>query len=868
MTPRRRRAIGDRIYRALLRLFPAEFRGDFGDDMAADFRDQRADARARGVRGLARLWWRTVPRLLATAAVAWIDDLGRDVRVAARILARSPGSTAAAVIMLAVGTGANAVVFGVVNAVVLRMPFADAGRVASVLESTPRDPRSAAIPVGHLPILEASPAFEAVAAETVGSVTWAAPDGPARLSIHCSTAGIFRVLGTPPLLGRTYTPDEDRPGAAPVVVLSHRAWTQRFHADPDVPGRTMLLDGVPATIIGVMPAAFRGATEGNLIDGWVPFGPALDGGTFLGCSARGPVVFVRLADGVSLADAAAQVNATGRLAALPAYSGETGARVELLQLTDQNLGDLRGPFAALVGAVGCLLLIACANVASLHLERLASRRSELAVRVAMGASRGRLVRQVLAEMIVLWGLGAVGGILAARMTLTALVALMPPAMPRRDLIALDVRTLAVTLAVALVAVVSVGLLPAVQATRPDLGRDLKAGGRGAVRGARRTRPALVVLQIAASLTLLIGAGLMVRTFLVLRPSQPGFEATGRVVARVTLPGSPDEAADIRPFAAAVSADLERLPGVRDVAMATFVPMTGLTSTRDLTAGSVTVAAWSTAVTPNFFDALGIRLEAGRPFGPGDVPGAPAVAIVDEEAARRLWPDGPAVGRIVEVEARGGRTAHLVVGVAAHIRDFGPRIRTDPQIYIPFEQQPSARLFHFVVRMDPSAPLPESAIRTAVAAARPGQVVDSIDSLQAIVDRSVAKSRFGAWMFGLLGVLAVVLATLGLAAVVGWWVTERTREIGVRMALGATAGLLTWQVLRGGLVLAVAGVTIGVAGAVLGTRLLATWLYGVTALDAGTFLACAGLMLLVTAVASYVPARRVVRLDPIVTLRAE
>jgi putative ABC transport system permease protein len=867
----RRPASGDRTYRWLMRLFPAEFRSDFGHEMRADFRDELEEARERGLGAVAALWWRTVPRLILTAARAWVADGVDDAGFAFRMMGRAPGFAVAAVLMLALGTGANAAMFSVIDAVLLQTPFTDQDRIALVGEQATGPTTTHGIPTSQLETLAGLPQFQAVAAFGGGGPVVTGLGEPHRLNVECVSAAMFEVLGTRPMLGRPFTTDEDRPGADSVIVVSHRLWQSELGGSQAALGLTLTLDGTRATVIGVMPPRFSGPLSRGRVDAWLPIGPSLNRKGPIECNARSTVnVFVRARAPLTPESAAAQINQSGSLAGLRLANGSQVSRIDLTSINDQTFYELRTPLFTLLGAVACVLLIACANVANLQLERLVGRRREVAVRLALGASRNRVVRQTLAENLVLSVLGACAGLLAARLTLGLLVGLLPLSIPHLADIALNGRILSATLGLSILAGLAVGLIPAVQATSPGLVDDLKDTVRTTARAGRVTRRVLVVVELALSVVLLVGAALMIRTFLTLRPSTPGFDPSNKVIAAVRLPGAwlPDP--NHLAFFDAVFDRLKGLPGVASVSGSSYVPLAGSVSMLPVGINGVTANIWTGQVTPSYFRDMRIAISRGRAFEPTDDGRAPAVAIVNEALARRFWPNDEPIGRTVQTTAPGGTvvTARRIVGIVHNTRSLGGNTDTKSELYWPYAQDPEPLLI-LIVRTPgrPDAGLP-GAIRAAVATVRPGQVVDTVRTLQEAVDESVTTPRFGAWLFGVFAAMAVGLAALGLAAVIAWWVTQRTREIGVRMALGASRTQVAGLIVRQGLGLAVVGVALGLAVAAACTRVLAGWLYGVTPLDGWTFASCGALMLAIAALASYLPAIRATRINPTVALRAE
>ncbi len=864
---RGRPSFGGRVFRLLLRLFPAEFRGDFARDMEADFRDQREDARAGGRAAEARLWLSTVPGLFAAALRQHLDVLRRDAGYALRLMARRPGVSAAAVLMIALGTGANAAMFSVVDAVMLRSPFPQPDRLAIVLvEAAGR--RSAAVSVEQFrSLLTAAPALESVGA--IGSGLRPVLGGLGelrRMNVECITAMTFRVLGTPPLAGRTFAADDDRPGAPGVVVISYQFWQREMGGAADSIGRVITLNGTPATVVGIMPREFGGPHSRNNNDGWLPLGPAL-GGASAGCNGSGAVnLFARIRGDVPFAAAAEQATASAGIARIPDWRGRLGTRLALIPLQRQTTDDLRTPLFSLLGAVVLVLLIACANVANLQLERLSGRRRELAVRAAIGATRGRLVRLALTESLVLHALGCAAGLAAAHWTLGGIIALLPSNVPHLDTIAVNVRILAATIAVALGAGATVGLVPAWHASASSRTEDLRATAASSDRAGAWGRRSLVVTQLALSLVLLVGAALMLQSFLTLRPSSPGFDATDKLTGSLRLQGSAgaSPAAYFHRFFERVRA----IPGISGVSGSTYLPMSGTTMSATVASGERTIEVFTlAAVTPEYFGEMRIPIVRGRAFDAHDDESGAPVAVVNETLARRLWPDADPIGARIEVTRAGRRLMRHVVGVAADTRALGSELTSRTEIDVPFAQEPGPAIEVIVRTARPDDSRVATALRAA-AAAEGEQVLDRLTPYEDLLDSRVAYWRLGAWLLGVFAGMALALAAIGLAASIGWWVSQRTTEIGVRMALGATPPHVTRMFLRQGLALALIGTLAGLAGAAMTTRLLQGWLFGVTPLDPVAFAASSAGILAIAAGASYLPARRASRIDPLVALRSD
>jgi putative ABC transport system permease protein len=789
----------------------------------------------------------------------------QDLRFGLRMMARNRGLTTVALVTLALGTGANAAMFSVIDAVLLHVPFADPSRIAKI-EVKLSNRATSLVSLDDFHALQAdSDVFAAVAGFSGGQPMLTGLGDTRRITLECVSADMFAVLGVSPMLGRAFDASEDRPGGAPVVVVSYNFWRRELGNSADAVGRTLTLDGTSATIVGVMPRGFDGPLSRRLVDGWAPLGPGIDRPSPLGCRPlRGSVnAFARLRAGLTLDQARIRLNTLH------------GGRIGLVSINDQTFSEIRAPFLALLGAVGFVLLIACANVANLLLERALARRREMAVRLALGAAPGRIVRQMLTESVLLSVAGALAGLIAARSTLSLIVSLVPLYVPRLAEVQLNGRVLAVTLLVACAAGVLVGLMPALQAAAPDVVVALKDSATTTIRSRHWTRRVLVVGELALSVSLLVGAALMIGTFLRLRPSHPGFDFSNKLAASIRLSGPQYQST---PRQAAFFDDLVQrlrvLPGVLAVSGTSYVPLSG--SVSDVGFSIVgrpetqegPRRVWNPIVTPDYLRDMRIPITRGRAFEATDTAAAPAVAIVSEAMARQFWPNGGELGARIAVGEPDRSVVRRLIGVAADVRAFGGDTRTRAELYVPFAQTPIP--FLKVIVHTAGTPSPEviRGIPAQVAAIDPGQVVDRIETMEDLVSRSVATSRFGAWMLGIFAAMAVALAAVGLGAAIAWAVAQRTREIGVRVALGATAGDVVGLILRQAVPVTVIGVAAGLATAAASTRLLASWLFGVTPLDAPTYIGCGTVMVAVALAASYIPARRAAGVDPLIALRAE
>jgi putative ABC transport system permease protein len=837
---------GARLFRVLLRLLPAEFRGDFGGAMAADV--------TGAARPGAAFWWREVRGLAGAAVREHVDALRQDVTYALRMMRRTPGFTATAVLMLALGTGVNVAMFSIVDAVMLRSPFENPAEVVAV-RVVGKDGATFAVPVDRYnDLVDAPGPLAAVGAFSGGSHVLTGQGDPQNLDdIECFSSGMFDVLRTRPFLGRTFGPGEDRPNAAPTIVLSDGFWRQ-LGGSATILGTPITINQTPVTIIGVMPRGFAGPLARADVQGWLPRGRPVQSADNAGCRQETVNVVARLRGGLSLGAVKS---------ALPGY--------DLAPLDSPIMENVRTPFTVLMAAVACVLLIACFNVGGLQMERMLARRREMALRLALGATRGRLVRQTLTENLLLALAGAASGIAATALTLRTMVSLLPSNVPYLDQIAVNVRVLAVAIGAAAGTGLVAGLLPIAEMRRFAPARDLADATRASERRGSWGRRALVVVEIALSIVVLIGAALMVQTFLTLRPSRPGFDPANKLVMGVRLRGATPEASE--QFFGQLFERLRTDPAIRDAGGATYFPMSGNIAIAALTLGDTMRDVWTNYTTPGFFTLMKVPMVAGRMFSADDTRASMPVVIVNEMLARRIRPDGQVVGQRILMKSQTGPAAvaaveRVIVGIVSNTRNNGVDTRSRSEAFVPYAQ--NAGVVLQIVAEASAGHESEAAaqMRAAVRALRPDLVVAPPRSMVAMIRQRMGATPFGAWLLGVIAALAVGLTAIGLMATIGWWVRQRTRELGVRIALGATRSGVTTLVFRQGMTLAVWGVGLGCAGAVGVTRYLAGWIYGVTPLDSATFAGCAVLMLLVAASAVYVPVRKATSVDPVVALRAE
>lgn len=832
-----------RLYRFLLRILPTDFRGDFGDAMLADVDLGEHDR---------WFWWREIGGLLRAVVREHADALRQDVKYALRMMRRTPGFTAIAIVMLALGTGVNAAMFSVVDAVMLRSPFTHPEQLAFV-RAMDKDGQPTSVPLDQLDELAGSPAIAGVALFSNGSHVMTGIGDPKNMdNIECVSASMFSVLQTPPMMGRTFDTAEDQPGAAPTIVLSYAFWREIGGA-ASILGTSLTINDMPTRVIGVMPRGFYGPQVRPNTQGWLPLRRPIKGRESAGCRPSANVA-ARLRDGITLGAAAERT---------PGYT--------FRPMESVWMDDVRTPLRVLSGAVGCVLLIACFNVGGLQMERTLARRRELSLRLALGAGRGRIVRQIITENMVFGLVGAAAGIAATFAALQALISILPPNIPYLAEIAINGRVLLVTVAASATAALVCGIFPILQTRRFSAAEGMAGTTRATGMAASWTRRGLVVAEISLSIVVLIGAALMIQTFRTLRPSEPGFEPDHKLLQVARLRGATPEVAS--QFYRDLFDKLRGAPAIQNVAGTTYVPMIGNSGLANINLNGTATRVLSNTVTPNYFSLMGIPVRAGRAFTGDDTRGTEPVAIVNEVLARRINPSGQVLGLRISMDTTlmgltGPPRERTIVGIIANTRGVGSDTRTRNEAYLPHGQDPGAALTLIIDYPAGRSAEAAASTRSAIRELRPDFVITPPSELRSMIDKSVATPRFGAWLLGIFAGLAVILAAIGLMTTIGWWVNQRTREIGVRLALGASRGQVTRLVARQGLTLAVGGVAAGCAVAAVLTRYMATFIYGVTPLDPATFSGAALLMLMIAAAAIYLPMRRAARIDPAITLRTE
>lgn len=801
-------------------------------------------------------------------------------RFAARSLTRTPGFTLTAVAALALGIGANTAIFSLVNQVLLNPPgIADPARVVAVRVRYEKL-NMATIPASPTDFDDArksTATFDAVAAQGEGDFNYTGAAVPERLQGAAVTQRWFDVFGARPLLGRTFLPEEDLPNANQVVVLSYAAWKRLFGGDPSVLGRTMELNYKTYRIIGVMGPEFRWP---RLVELWAPLGN--DPKLYVEDNRFNENLYTvaRMKPGVTLVQANAQMNLlTDRVRSKDGngrYARSSGWGMFAVPIADYAAGDTKRPLLVLLGAVGFVLLIACANIAGLMLARASGRARDVAVRVALGAGRWDLLRQTLAESMMLAALGAVAGIALAYGGIRLLLLLAPEDAAAGVEPHLSLSVLAVTGLLSIFAGLLFGLAPAWQIARVDPQESLKGGGRSGTpsRARQRLRAALVIGEVAVALVLLVGAGLFLRSMARLEAVNPGFQPAGVVTATLSLPtsryGKPEQQIA---FYRALEEKIAALPGVASSAHGMPLPFSGMDASasfnilgRPKPPGDPGPHGNIRYVSPAFFTALGIPLRSGRYFTAEDRKGSEMAVIIDENLARQYWPGEDPLGKRMRVDD--GLPWSVVVGVVGHIRhsDLGVDVAKGTY-YFPMYQQPVP--FTTVVLKSQQDPATLStAIRQAVMAVDPSQPVHHIKTMQEWLNSSLAPRRFVLRLLAFFAVVALLLASLGLYGVISYSVTQRTQEIGIRMALGAQRGSVLSLVVGQGLRLAGLGVVLGLGGSIAAFALLRSVLYQAGTFDVVTFGSMAAVLVMAACLASYIPARRAMRVEPTEALRYE
>jgi len=807
-----------------------------------------------------------------------------DLRYALRTLAKNPGFTIVAVLTLALGIGANTAIFSVVNGVLLRpLPYPDSRQLVQIRPMSTADSSSAMAPADFLELQRDNHTLQALAGYRDDALTIAsAQSGPVRVQGTLVTSDFFEVFAMPTALGRTFNRAADTATSERLVVLSHAVWSQQFASDAQVVGRPIRIDGSPATVVGVMPATFdypAGSKAWILSPKPVPLPPIDVAGDLL--ESRDVHYFQavgRLKPGITRE--AAQSD-------LAAISGDQGRRfpesnggrgIAVAALYERIVGDVRQALLILLGAVGVVLLIACANVSSLLLARASGRQRELAIRAALGAARSRLVRQLITESLLLGATGGVAGLLLGNWAIALLLAVIPEGIPRVEQIGLDARVGAVAILTSFVCALLFGVIPALQASRADASLALRDADRTATggRSRARTRAVLVLCEIALTVVLLVSAGLLLNSFIRLQRVNPGFRTDQVTLISLPLPQSryPDGKRQSA-FYRQVLESIERHADVHSAAILFPNPIEGHNANGTFTIegrpplkrGDRPFTALG-SVSANYFRTLDIPLIKGRTFTDHDRDPAPSVAVVNATLAQRYFPGEDPIGRRVRFgETSSDKDWITIVGVVGDSHNVGLNEPPTPLLYLPYDTFPLA-FMSIVVRSSAGSGAVASIARSEVKAIDPDMPIDRIIPLHDLLAESMADARFRTLLLSSFAAMAVVLAAVGLYGLMSFSVLQRTREIGIRVALGARPRQVVMPVVREGLLLALAGVGLGVIGSIAATRLLAAFLFGVPPGDPLTYAAVAVLLLAVALLATYIPSRRAAHVDPVTALRME
>jgi putative ABC transport system permease protein len=825
----------------------------------------------------------------------------QDVRHAVRLSLKSPAFTAVTLLALALGVGANTVIFSAFDAVLLRpLPYNDPERVVTVWDSFPKlGVRKIGVAYANfVDLKERSRVFDPLALYTAGSTTGfnlTGLGGPERVQAARATGDFFRALGVAPLHGRALGVEDEEPGRNRVAVLGYDLWRRDFGGDARVVGQKIKLNDEEYEVVGVMPRGFSFPSGAEMPAGqqfasatelWTPLTVPNTPAARNDRQVRGYRAVARLKDGVTVEQAEAETREIAKQLVAEHPDDNDGMDASVTTMRENQVGELRPAMLALLGAVGFVLLIACANIANLLLSRAAARGKEFAIRAALGASRGRILRQLLTESLFLASVGGLLGLLLSFVALRLLAAFAPANIPRLNEASIDLRVLAFTFAVSLLTGLLFGLAPALSASRPNLYEGVKEGARGSAGpGRQRLRGLLVVSEVVLVFVLLTAAGLMLRSFRRLSDVEPGFDPSHVLTARVTLPAASYPTPKKLLFYRQLVEGLGRQPGVESAALARDLPLSGTDPRYGVTvqgrpndAQGDGYTVRDRIVSADYFKAMGIALKRGRSFDEHDDEHGAAVAVINESAARKLFPNEDPLGRVLVNDGKYAPAECRIVGVVGDVKFGGLDSQADPEVYVHYPQtpesfmQPGVGSAALVVRGTGSPAALAGELRRQVAALDSGLPVSSVTTMEDALSGSLAPRRFNLMLLSLFACVALVLAAVGVYGVLSYWVSQRTRDIGIRMALGASAADIYRLVIFQALAVVTVGLVLGVVGALGLARLLSGalpgLLFGVRAEDPATFAFVALLLAFVALVACYLPARRAVKVDPTIALRSE
>jgi putative ABC transport system permease protein len=807
-----------------------------------------------------------------------MESIWQDIRYSVRGLIKRPGFTIAAVMALALGIAANSVIFSVINTVLLRpLPYDDPDRLVLLWTKFEPDlPQNWVSGPEVLDIRQRSTVFEGIAALAWQNLNLTGTGEPEQIQAGAVTSNLFQLLGIKPVQGRVFLPEEDLPGSERVVILSHGLWQRRFGSDTNIVGKTISLDNQSYLIVGIMPPDFGilppDAQSPKNVDLWMPAATDLSqlnrGSHFLR-------VIAKIRPGTSLEQAKAEMDTVGKNLDAEFY-GNSNFGITVSPLHRHVVKDIRPALLVLLGAVSFVLLIACVNVANLLLAKAIAREKEIAIRIALGAGRWRLIKQLLTESLVLSLLSGVVSLVLSFLGLKALKLMSPDNVPRLSEVTIDARVLGFTLLISMLTGIVFGLVPALQSSKLDLNDSLKEGGKGAGgdTGRGRLRSFLVVSEVALTLVLLTGAGLMIKSFMRLQEVDPGFYTDNLLTLRLQLPQSKyPENPQLADFSQRLSDRLGSLPGVESVGMISHLPLSGAyasgTVTADQPQASIDNASFEAdrrAINTDYFKTMGISLLKGRAFTDMDKADSQGVVIIDEKFEKRFWPNDDPIGKRLKFGGSNSTAPWLsIVGVVRHVKHYSLNEEGREMVYFPIAQRP-LRSMYIVLRSkgDPNSLI--SAVRNEVWSLDKDQPISNINTMEKLVYTSVAQPRFNMMLLAIFATVALILAAIGIYGVMSYSVSQRMNEIGIRIALGAQNSDILKLIVGHGMLHAAAGIAIGLMAAFALTRLMSSLLYGVSATDPIIYLLISLLLATVAFLASFIPARRAIKADPVVTLR--
>jgi putative ABC transport system permease protein len=804
----------------------------------------------------------------------FMETLWQDLRYSTRILFKHPGFTLVALMTLALGIGANTAIFSIVNAVLLRpFPYRQPDQLVVVGEGGPGGVVSYPNFVDWKDDRNLFASTSAVRGNE--NFNFTSSGDPERLQGRLVSGGFLSTLGVNPLLGRDFVADDDRPGATPAVILSYAFWNRRFNADQNIVGKQLTLNNQSYTVVGVTAQDFQFDLDADVT---IPIGLTADRFKARGADP-GISVVARLLPNVSEQQAQTALNVIYSRLEQQYPESNTARRGYLMPVHEYFVGSVRQPLLILLGSVGLVLLIACANVANLLLVRASTRRREMSVRVALGANRWRVIRQLLTESLLLALVGATLGVLLAHWGTSFIAKQLPGGIPRLDQAGVDLRVLFFTLGLSTVTGLLFGLAPAVQASRLNLTDSLKEGDRGSSGRRQYLRSVLVVGEVALTLTLLVGAGLLIQSFRRVMQVDPGFRSENVLTMQVSV-NNPD-GNQVASFFQQLQENVRQLPGVKSVAVSNGLPL-GVANRpvyfiegKPLPEKGTESGAVRYTVSPGYFQTMGIDLLRGRVFTPQDTPATPLVVVIDEALAQQAFPNEDPIGKRL-AQSRNMMPTYEIVGVVRHVEQDnleGQAVRT-PQFYLAFNQIPNDRLpgstrrINLLTRTDVEATSLTSAVRAQIAALNKDQAVFNVRTMNEIVSKSVAPRRFSMMLLTVFAIVALLLASIGIYGMLSYSVAQRTREIGLRMTLGAQRGNVLRMVIGQGMKLVLIGVVLGLIASFALTRTMKNLLFGVSTTDPFTFVGIALLIAFVALLACWVPARRATKVDPMIALRYE